>query len=343
MLQDRIVRRVGLGFIKLTLTGLQGIYMSERENYTREPLYIVNRSGNRPSHEHSAFYFDLAVERCRKAGFRSILLRGDTDFSLTENFDRWDDDGVEFIFGIDAMKNLVEITENLDESAWKSMKRKRKGCGSDATPRAKRPKHKERIVVANKYLNKRLVGESIAEFNYQPTKCDRAHRVVVVKKEIKVTRGQLRLFDQEEPKYFFYITNIPRRKKAARQIVRGANQRCDQENNISQLKQCALAAPVDNLTSNWAYMAIASLAWNLKVWSGLMIRPSGNPEQRAREETIKQQIVRMDFTTFRNRILMVPAQIIRRSRSLIFRLLSYRPSVDTLLLIDANVRRPLRC
>ena len=76
---------------------------------TREPLFIVNRSGNRPSHEHSALYFDMAVDRCREAGFRKVLLRGDTDFSLTENFDRWDDDGVEFIFGIDAMPNLVQM------------------------------------------------------------------------------------------------------------------------------------------------------------------------------------------------------------------------------------------
>ncbi len=76
---------------------------------TREPLLIVNRSGNRPSHEHSAFYFDLAVKRCRDAGFRKVVLRGETDFALTENFDRWTDDGIEFGFGIDAMHNLVEI------------------------------------------------------------------------------------------------------------------------------------------------------------------------------------------------------------------------------------------
>ena len=310
---------------------------------TREPLFIVNRSGNRPSHEHAASFFDLAVDRCRKAGFQKVLLRGDTDFSLTENFDRWDDDDVEFIFGLDAMPNLVRIAQSLDESAWKPMKRRRDKVKKSAKTRATRPNYKERTVVANEYLNKRLMRESIAEFDYQPGNCDRTYRVIVLHKEVQVTRGQRRLFDKEEPVYFFYITNTSKRSQPTRKVIIGANQRCNQENNISQLKQCALVAPLDNLLSNWAYMVIASLAWNLKVWSGLMIKPSGRAEQKAEQKTLKQKIISMDFSTFRDRIVMVPAQIIRRSRSLVYRLLSYRPSVDLLMLIDANVRRPLRC
>lgn len=310
---------------------------------TREPLFIANRSGNRPSHEHAAFYFDLAVARCRQGGFRKILLRGDTDFSLTENFDRWDEDGVEFIFGIDAMPNLVEMAEKLDPSAWKPMKRRRDEAKAPAKSRAKRANFKEQVVVQNKYLNKRLVGESIAEFDYKPGKCDRTYRVVVLRKDVTVSRGQQRLFDLEEPVYFFYITNTTKQSHSTRQVVIGANQRCDQENNISQLKQCALTAPLDNLVSNWAYVVIASLAWNLKIWSGLMIQPAGSKEQRKEQESIKQKIISMDFSTFRDRVIMIPAQIIRRSRSLVYRLLSYRPSVDLLMIIDANVRRPLQC
>ena len=47
---------------------------------TKEPLYLVNRSGNRPSHERADEYLDKAITLCRRAGFKSILLRGDTDF-----------------------------------------------------------------------------------------------------------------------------------------------------------------------------------------------------------------------------------------------------------------------
>jgi Transposase DDE domain group 1 len=45
---------------------------------TAEPLYLVNRSGNRPSHEHAAEYLDRAIAGCRRGGFRRITLRGRT-------------------------------------------------------------------------------------------------------------------------------------------------------------------------------------------------------------------------------------------------------------------------
>ncbi|MFG0289775.1 MAG: hypothetical protein ACF8CQ_16465 [Rhodopirellula sp. JB044] len=106
------------------------------------PNYVANRSGNRPSHDNAAFYFDLAVKRCRDAGFRKVDLRGDTDFALTENFDRWDDDGVEFVFGLDAMPNLVQIAENLDGSAWKTMRRRRRLKTPRELRRAKRPRER---------------------------------------------------------------------------------------------------------------------------------------------------------------------------------------------------------
>ncbi|QDU99123.1 IS1380 family transposase [Lignipirellula cremea] len=307
---------------------------------TREPLFIVNRSGNRPSHENAAFFFDLAVERCRKAGFRKVVLRGDTDFALTENFDRWSEQNVEFVFGIDAMPKLVGIAKTLAETEWKTLHRRKHKPHSS---RAKRPRCKEQIVEQNGYLNKKLASEQIAEFDYQPGKCGRSYRIIALKKEVHQKRGQLRLFDHEKPVYFFYITNATKSAKPARQVVLDANSRCNQENNIAQLKQCALSAPLDNLLSNWAYMVIASLAWSLKAWAALSIQPAGNGESRAEQTRQKAALLAMDFTTFRDRVLMVPAQIIRSGRQIVYRLLSYRPTLDYLLLIVQNVHRPLRC
>jgi len=60
---------------------------------TGEPLYWVNRSGNRPSHEGAAERFDQALELCRRAGFRRISFRGDTDFTQTRDLDGWDEQG----------------------------------------------------------------------------------------------------------------------------------------------------------------------------------------------------------------------------------------------------------
>src|ERR1700757_785873 len=69
---------------------------------TAEPLYLVNRSGNRPSHEGAAEALDKMIDLCRRAGFERILLRGDTDFTQTKHLDRWDQAGdIGFIFGFD--------------------------------------------------------------------------------------------------------------------------------------------------------------------------------------------------------------------------------------------------
>lgn len=92
---------------------------------THEPLYIANRSGNRPSHEGADFYLDRAAELCRRAGFRQIVMRGDTDFTQTDKLDGWDADGVQFVFGIDAMPNLYKLVENLPQNAWRRLERGR--------------------------------------------------------------------------------------------------------------------------------------------------------------------------------------------------------------------------
>ena len=307
---------------------------------TGEPLYVVNRSGNRPSHEYAPFFIDLAIEQCRTAGFRKIVVRGDTDFALTEHFDRWTDDSVEFVFGVDQMPNLVKLADALENTAWRPLRRRR-GPPPKTAKRRKRPNYKQAIVVEKEYENKRLKQEWIAEFDYQPGKCSRTYRVVAVRKHIEITKGQQKLFD--DTPYLFYITNASR-QKSDRQVVFAANDRCDQENTISQLKACgALAAPLDSLLSNGAYMAIASLAWSLKIWSGLMIQPRGSSKVRKTEGETKRRVIRMEFQTFCQTLMQVPAQIIRQSRQLVYRLLSYRASMEPLLLIHSNLRHPLRC
>ncbi len=55
---------------------------------TAEPLFLVNRTGNRPSYEHADIYFDKAAALSRRAGFKRITFRGDTDFTQTRHLDR---------------------------------------------------------------------------------------------------------------------------------------------------------------------------------------------------------------------------------------------------------------
>ena len=109
----------------------------------------------------------------------------------------------------------------------------------------------------------------MAEFDYRPVACKKSYRLIVVRKRLEVEKGQLVLW--ERYRYFFYITND--REMPADEIVFLANDRCNQENLIAQLKGGvkALTTPVDNLVSNWAYMVMASLAWSLKAWSALLV------------------------------------------------------------------------
>jgi len=307
---------------------------------TREVLYLVNRAGNRPSHENAAVYFDRSIDLCRRGGFRRILLRGDTDFSQTTQLDRWHDDDVEFVFGMDAMPNLVQLAEELPDSAWRDLKRSGNTSETPKPTRARRPNYKEQFVVKKEYKNKRLEKEFVAEFDYQPTACSRVYRMVVLKKQVAVMQGQLKLFDDSP--YFFYITNLPKKTSPAHAIVKQSNARCDQENIIAQLKAMgALSAPLHDLLSNEAYMVMATLAWNLKSWLGLSITESCPPVAKKIRRADKRRIIRMDFSTFRQRLIQIPAQIVSSGRRLIYRLLTWTPSLETLFRVHECVSRPL--
>lgn len=291
---------------------------------TGEALYIVNRSGNRPSHEQAGEYLDRAVALCRGAGFRKITLRGDTDFTQTTRLDGWHEDGIEFIFGIDATKGLYARAAEIPETEWKTFRAKpRKPI---QTKRRARPERvKQQIVEARQFKDIRVAHQRVSEFLYQPSKCSRDYRVVVVWKELDVYEGQLRLFDDQ--RCFFYITNDFR--SSPEQIVHRAHQRCNQENTIEQHKNGvhALKAPLDTLESNWAYMVIASLAWSLKAWSALLTPVS--PRWAALHEQFKQRLLRMDFATYRNALINIPAQIVRTGRRMIYRILAWNPWQDT--------------
>jgi Transposase DDE domain group 1 len=288
---------------------------------TAEPLYLINRSGNRPSHEHAAEALDKIITLCRKAGFERVMVRGDTDFTQTAHLDRWDRAGdVSFVFGFDAMPNLKELADDLPEEEYSFLERPPR-YAIKTVPREKPERVKPEIVRERGFKAIHLLEEMIAEFDYRPVACKKSYRVIVLRKRLGIDRGQLRLF--EEYRYFFYITND--RTRSAEQIVFSANDRCDQENLIAQLKGGvhALTTPVNDLVSNWAYMVMASLAWNLKAWCALMVPVS--PRHAAQHEAEKRKWLRMEFATFCAAVIQMPCQIVKTGKRLIYRLLSWTP------------------
>ena len=305
---------------------------------TSEPLYLVNRSGNCTSSEGAAGYIDRAMDLCDTAGFRDILARGDTDFSQTKYLDRWDGRGARFIFGINAMPNLIEIADNLSEGLWRRLLRPAK-YDVKTQPRRRPANVKERIVVERQYKNIRLQCEDVAEFSYRPTKCNKTYRIVVLRKNLSVEKGEKVLFD--DICYFFYITNDY--KSLSDEIVHSANQRCNQENLNEQLKNGvkAMRMPVDNLLSNWAYMVMASLAWTLKAWFALLLPEDGRWSAKYKSE--KQAVLKMEFKKFRNAIIALPCQIIKTGRKIVYRLLSWNRWLVVFFRGLRLLRYPLRC
>jgi hypothetical protein len=299
---------------------------------------LLNRSANRPSHEGAAELIDRSIDLCTTAGFRKILLRGDTDFSQTAYLDRWDSQGVKFVFGIDAMQNLKDLAESLESSLWDVLERKKKHK-IRTSPRTKPDNIKEQIVREKGYKNYRLACEHVAEFDYRPAVCNQEYRIVVLRKNISVEKGENRLFD--EIRYFFYITND--RLSGKKKIVEHANQRCNQENLNAQLSNGvpAMGMPLDSLESNWAYMVISALAWTLKAWAALLMPVDGRWREKHTEE--KNKIMKMEFRTFVNYFMRVPCQIIRKGRRLIYRLLAWNTLQDVFIRFAEGLSRPLRC
>jgi hypothetical protein len=304
---------------------------------TGEPLYLVNRSGNRPSSEGAAARFDQARVLCETAGFRRITFRGDTDFSQTEHLDRWDAAGVRFVFGYDARANLIGQADALRPRAWTRLVR-RPACPVQTASRERPVNVKEALIVERAFKNLRLEAEAVAEFPYQPVACTQVYRMVVVRKNISVEQGDQRLFD--EIRYFFYLTND--HETAPADVVFLANDRCNQENVIDQLKHGvgATQMPVDTLLSNWAHMVMTALAWTLKAWFALRLPESGRWAARYAAE--KAAVLRMEFKTFLHAFMLLPVQVVRTSRRIVFRLLAWNPWQAVFLRGFDHLREPLR-
>jgi hypothetical protein len=305
---------------------------------TGEELRLINRSGNRPSHEGAAEKFDECIALCQQAGFEKIVLRGDTDFSQFTHLDRWHEQGVSFVFGVDCTCVRHILADDLPKSAWKMLERPAR-YKVKTKPRSKPKQVKQQIVEERGYKDIRLTCELVAEMKYRPGCSKQTYRLIVLRKELEVRHPrEQRLFD--DYRYFFYITNDW--KSTPADIVFSANDRCNQENIVAQLNSVrALHAPVDNLLSNEAYMLCSSLAWNLKAWLALRL-PDTAGRWSARHRAQKQKLLKMEFRTFVNSWMRIPCQVLKSGGRLICRLLAWNDWQDVFFRLAEQVCHPIR-
>ena len=294
---------------------------------TREVLYLVNRPGNAPSHQDAPAWINKAIDLLTPHAQR-VCLRGDTDFALTAHFDQWAQH-VDFVLGTDNIAALRTRADALDESAWTRLHRPTPYDNTTGTTRARRHNRKQQVVTERGYLNLRLNHEDVAEFSYQPKKCRQPYRVVVLRKNISRLKGEQALLD--EIRYFFYVTTYSADTHTPAQIVELANDRCDQENIHGQLKSGinALHAPVDDLHSNWAYMLIAALAWNIKSWHAMMMHRTHD----------RHAFIRMEFKRFLDTVIRIPAMILVRARTIVVRLVAHTTNLDRFFSAWATTER----
>ena len=66
----------------------------------------------------------------------------------------------------------------------------------------------------------------------------------------------------------------------------------------SRKSEWQFAAQLHSTISKGAYIAMASLAWNLKCWLALSLKESGTPKQKAELRVAKHRLLRMSFSTF---------------------------------------------
>ena len=304
---------------------------------TGEVLRLKNRPGNRPSHEGAAEQLDQSIALCCKAGFRKILLRGDTDFSQTKHLDGWHEAGVTFVFGYDCTNALGIRADDLPETAWKRLSRPPR-YEVKTSPRAKPEPVKQPIVEERGFKDIRLFDEWVAEIPYRPVACRQTYRLIIVRKDLIVSEPrQGRLFDDYT--YLFYITNDA--VSTSEEVVFSANDRCQQENILAQLNAVrSLHAPVDNLTSNEAYMLMTSLAWNLKAWLALRL-PVNKGRWQPRHQEQQTKLLRMEFRTFVNYWLRIPCQVLTTGRRLILRLLAWNHWQPVFFRLAADLAHPM--
>ena len=157
----------------------------------------------------------------------------------------------------------------------------------------------------------------MAEFDYRPNKCEKPYRMIAIKRELKVEKGQLRL--EDETRYFFYVTN--NREMSAEEVVRFQHGRCNHENKIEQLKNGvrAMKNPAAEFFASWAYMVICSMAWNVKSWMALVMQ----------DEEARSKLIRMEYKRFKNYFINIPCQIIKTGRTIVYRILNYTPWTET--------------
>ena len=228
---------------------------------TNEVLYTFNRPASRPSHEGAVAWIDRAVELVRRGGFEQVRLRGDTDFSLTRNFDRWSEEGVEFVFGIEANRSFVREANKIGEAQWQKLERKRKVVNSSR----QRPENvKQKVVRERGYKNLNLLSEHVTEIEYRPARGHLPNDHPAQARSKRVKSGCSAALS-------VLCHGRAGRRTVDTIVLEQRALQSGKRDRAAQERRSGSAHAGRYPGRNWTYLVIAAQAWNLKVWLGLLL------------------------------------------------------------------------
>ncbi|MCK4997907.1 MAG: hypothetical protein KAS23_00175, partial [Anaerohalosphaera sp.] len=76
-------------------------------------------------------------------------------------------------------------------------------------------------------------------------------------------------------------------------------------------------------------------------WYALLLPTKGRWYKKHKNQ--KQKVLRMEFKKFRNFFIMLPCQIVKTGRRLLYRLLGWNEYMDIFFRAVETFRGPLRC
>lgn len=273
---------------------------------TQECLRLINRPGNVVSAEGAAqaleTVFPLVKER-----FKKVVVRGDSAFASQDIFDACEDHDVYFAMVSPTQPNFAALAESIPEKKWKPFRTKPPQPQSKQRrkkSRKKRPNLRRKRAQERGKRDLQLVEQFVAEVDYRPTRSAKPYRLIIRRQRIKESK-QGELF--ELWRYRYVLTNLPK-SVSTEKAVRTTYERCDQENVIEQLQNgvAAMRMPTGGFLANWAYLACARIAHNMKAWLAMLALP--------------REVMRWEWKRFRTCFVFVAARVIKKSRQIQLRL-----------------------
>lgn len=273
---------------------------------TSESLAVRNRPGNVKDADGAAEVLDEVLgNACSHLG-PTLVVRGDSAFDQADMRAVCESRGVYSAIVAREFKDRQSIAMSVPESSWKPF-RTRAARTAEQRKRAKnrgrrrrKPNRKRQRALERGYNNKRLLGQWITEVPYQPAGSKKTYRLVLRRRLIEHSEGQLVLFKEYE--YRYVLTDLPHDLASTRDVVDLTYERCDQENLVEQMGSgiAGWRMPVREFAGNCAWLEIARLAWNLGKWIAMLALPD--------------EVVRWEWKRFRQAFVYVAAEVVKRSR-----------------------------